>query len=475
MTTASFRDPAGNVFLHQERVYRVINETGIADFEKALSSASLHRVLDSGRLVGASILSNGDASAFRNAVGNLFVDNDQDAGLVAEHNKVPFQNYPYEWSPEMLHAAAQLTLELQQDLLSEGLGVKDATPYNILFQGHKPVFVDWLSFETRDPFDPVWLPQAQFVRTFILPLLVNKYFGIPLAQIFLGSRDGIEPEQVYEMCSVTRKVSSPFLTLVTLPNLLGRKSKQDPSLYKKHLLDDPEKATFILERQLKYLGKLLSKVRPDPQRTSEWAEYVGPNQHFTDEYLKTKHDFATDALSKYHPRTVLDIGCNTGYFSRLAANSGASVVAVDLDQTSAGKVWQMAVKEDLDILPLVIDMARPTPATGWLNGEFPSFLHRVTGKMDCVMMFAVIHHMLVTERIPLGQIIRLASELTTSTVIIEFVPPHDPMFKQIARGNDALYDYLTKDMFETVCTRYFTIESSKKLADSDRWLYLLKK
>ena len=47
----------------------------------------------------------------------------------------------------MLHAAGALTLELAQGALEEGFGLKDATPYNVLFRGSRPVFVDVLSFE----------------------------------------------------------------------------------------------------------------------------------------------------------------------------------------------------------------------------------------------------------------------------------------------------------------------------------------
>ena len=74
----------------------------------------------------------------------------------------------------------RLTLRLALDLLPEGFGLKDATPYNVLFRGPDPVFVDALSIERRDAGDPTWLAYAQFVRTFVLPLVANRRFGLPL-------------------------------------------------------------------------------------------------------------------------------------------------------------------------------------------------------------------------------------------------------------------------------------------------------
>ena len=475
MTTASFRDPAGRVFLHGERVYRAITENGIKDFETAINSKTLSGFVNSGNLVKVSTLDASKSASLFDEIKELVSIESADFPHLAAHERIPFQNYPYEWTPEMLHAAALLTLDLQEKLLGEGLGLKDATPYNILFRGVKPVFVDWLSFERRDPADPVWLPQAQFIRTFILPLLVNKHFGIALDRVFLTNRDGLEPETVYEMCGTFKKWRSPFLTTVTIPKLLGAGEKPSGAIYRKHLLDSAEKARFILGGQLKYLRKLLKKVAPDPNRTSDWAEYVGPKQHFTDKYLQTKHDFVENALREFPAQTVLDIGCNTGYFSRIAARSGAGVTAIDIDPIAVGRVWQMASAENLDILPLVMDISRPSPGTGWLNSECRSFLDRLKGMPDTVIMLAVIHHLLVTERIPLDEILKLIAATTKNTLILEFVPPADPMFKQIARGRDHLYEYLTRDFFENACAKHFRIVRREKLADSSRELYLLKK
>jgi prophage maintenance system killer protein len=83
--------------------------------------------------------------------------------------------------------------------------------------------------------------------------------------------------------------------------------------------------------------------------------------------------------------------------------------------------------------------------------------------------------MLVTERIPLAEIIELAAELTTDALLVEFVPPDDPMFRTLARGRDQLFEYLTNDFFESACRKRFDIARSHQLADSRRTLYLLRK
>ena len=125
-------------------VIRVVNSSGVEDLKAFFDSATSRRFVEQGRLVRTKIL---DAGTARNLIENS-ADSaiNTNGSVILEHERIPFQSFPYEWPPEMLHAAGQLTLDLAEGLLDEGLGLKDATPYNILFRGSAPVFVDWLSY-----------------------------------------------------------------------------------------------------------------------------------------------------------------------------------------------------------------------------------------------------------------------------------------------------------------------------------------
>jgi SAM-dependent methyltransferase len=180
-------------------------------------------------------------------------------------------------------------------------------------------------------------------------------------------------------------------------------------------------------------------------------------------------------LEECRPEAVLDVGCNEGHFSRIAAESGARVVAIDYDPAVAGRVWRCARAEKLDILPLVVDLTRPTPGIGWRNQECASFLDRARGHFDLVMMLAVIHHMTVTERIPLAATLELAASMTRTHALIEFVGPEDPMFRRLVRGRDLLYRHLTVDEFEREAGCFFNTIRIHRLPGLDRWLFLLGK
>jgi len=210
-------------------------------------------------------------------------------------------------------------------------------------------------------------------------------------------------------------------------------------------------------------------------QTSRWSSYLTNQTHYSAKQFDVKECFVASVLREFAPRRVLDVGANTGHFSELAALAGARVVAIDSDPAAAGRLWMRASEKKLDILPLVVDLCRPTPALGWRNRESPSFLDRAHSGFDMVMMLAVIHHMLITERVPLEEILDLARELTTDLLLIEFVEPQDPMFRRLVRGRDELYAHLTASSFEAACDGRFEILRKQPIAESSRTLYLLRR
>jgi SAM-dependent methyltransferase len=334
--------------------------------------------------------------------------------------------------------------------------------------------VDLLSIERREPGDPTWVPEAQFVRTFLLPLAAYARFGISLAQSLPVRGDGITPEEMYRWLSFWQRLSAPFRSLVTIPVwLASRRSIDSGEIYRKQLLQDGAKAAYVLEMVYRRLRKALAQCKP-PEPDSNWSGYMTTHTYSNSQFQQ-KEEFFDRVLSEFPRKRVLDLGCNTGYFSVMAARSGASVVAADSDPAVVDQVWRHARTGGLDILPMVVDLARPTPSTGWANRERISFLDRAEGKFDLVVMLALIHHLLVTERIPLGDILAVAARLTNDLLVIEYVGVEDPMFKRIARGRDHLHADDTPERFEAECRRHFEIVRKAKIESSHRILYLLRK
>jgi 2-polyprenyl-3-methyl-5-hydroxy-6-metoxy-1,4-benzoquinol methylase len=473
LPVSSFRDPEGCCFVWGQRILRIVHPTVLGEIEPFLASPTAARFVAARQLISTRKLSAAELDQLRQSEGFAELARRHEIGAVFEHERVVFPSYPYEWPPEMLYAAGILTLDLAQACLGEGYGLKDATPYNVLFCGSQPIFIDVLSFEQRNPGDPVWKPYAQFCRTFLLPLLAYKHWGVRPADAFAKRRDGFEPTEVYRFCGRLQRFLPPFLTQVSLPTWLARKNR-DKSIYRDHILQNHEQARFILESLFRRLRRALQRVEPKPGRGTVWLDYQD-SCSYSKTSFGAKEQFVKNALAEFKPGRVLDIGANTGYFSLLAAGTGAQVVAIDTDLGCVGALWRQAREQNRNILPLTVDLSRPSAAKGWRNREYTSFLQRATGTFDAVLMLAVLHHLLVTERVPLDEILDLAAELTTGLVIIEFVGPDDPMFQTIARGREHLHSDLTPAAFEAASRRRFEIVRAEPLADTHRRLYLLRK
>lgn len=471
----SFRDPAGRIVTNDRRVFRLVTEAGALNLRAFLDSQVYRLGARAGEVVRTNVLYAPDRQRLLRDLGAEPAAEGLDVKLVLEHERIPFPSYPYEWPPEMLHAAGELTLGLAGRSTEEGLGLKDATPYNVLFRGPDPVFVDVLSVERRRADDPTWLPYSQFVRTFLLPLLVNQRFGVRLDQLLLSRREGIEPDEVYRMCGPVQRLADPFLTLVTIPSWLrGQADRKENQLFQEQSVGNREKAKFILKGVLNQLRSALERVRPRPAARSGWTGYMEQHLSYSDDELAAKQRFCTQALQEFAPSHVLDVGCNTGHYSMLAAACGASVVAIDSDPAVVSEVWRVGRERKLDVLPLVVDIARPTPAAGWRNQESRSFLERAQGAFPFVMMLALVHHLMVTERVPLPEIVDLAARLTTDLLLVEWIEPEDPMFRKLVRGRGELFQGLDHQSFEAACLRRFEIVRTHRFPGSSRRIYLLR-
>lgn len=475
ISAPSFRDPAGCCVVFDGRVLRFIAPDAVPQFEQFLQTGFAQKFTAEKKLVSSRKLAGNEIAALRESPELKSIFAAQETGAVFEHEKISFSSFPHEWPPEMLWAAGKLTLELAQAALAGGFGLKDATPRNILFRGSGPVFIDALSFELRDTHDPIWKPAAQFVRAFLLPLLANRKWNLQPAEIFTTRRDGLEPEEIYKFCGGLEKFSPQMLSLVSIPAWLSRKANPgDEKIYRPRLLKNAEQVQFILESTFKRLERRLDSLKPAAQKSSAWSDYMATHS-YDDPAFAAKEKFVREVLREFRPARVLNAGANTGHFSELAAEAGAEVVAIDLDAPCVGKIWNRAREKKINILPLAVNLACPSPALGWRNGECASFLDRAAGGFDAVLMLALIHHLLVSERIPLEKILRLAYELTNQLLVIEFIEPQDAMFRRLTRGREALHASLTAEVFERACAENFEIVRSLALPGAKRRVYCLKR
>lgn len=386
------RDPAARLVMEADRVVRELRHPLRADH--FLRSPLANRWRDRGDLVDYEIVDDHTVTARR----------------------LPFVSLPVEWCDLQLFHAAELTLRLQREAVEEGYDLKDASAWNIIFDGGRPLFCDLLSFEplTRRR----WWAAGQFARHFILPLLLSSRRGLPAYKTFQAWRDGVPHDVARRMMGPAR-----FLTRYW-PLMAGDVQPGAAPVAPEREGADVEGIRRFREGLYQSFSWMLSGV--DPRRRlpdpSTWGNYVGERGHYTDADLAEKRERVARWLRDLAPARVLDLGCNSGEFSRLAAEMGAEVVGLDLDHGAISRAVSQSVPH-VDFLVAPLDDLRG--GYGWNAQEHAGLPQRLRGHADLTLMLALIHHLVLGASIPLAAVAEFAASCTRRWLVVELIAPQD--------------------------------------------------
>ena len=455
----SYRDPSGFVFTHDGEIYRSVSESTWPIVEKLEKTGLLPALIETGRFVNTRSVPS--TEPISRTLKNLF----QGWNHFLWHERVPVLSYPYEWSFSMLMDAGLLQLSIQKQLLEHGLSLKDASAFNIQFIDNKPVFIDILSVEEPATLD-IWIAYSQFCRMHLYPLLLFLHKGLNFKNVFMANVDGMDVAQVYRMYGRWRALRTDLFLDVFLQHRLSHTSvKQTQQLKRKMRRSSGNTRAQVIN--LERLERKLEKMRMRYVSSGLWSHYEQENT-YTDQSRQEKESYIQTYLEQHAPQTVLDLGCNTGAYSLLAARHGARVISVDSDHDCVESLYRRSREQELPILPMVVDIVNPSPGLGFNNAERKPFLDRVQG--DCVFALALVHHLLISARLPVAAIRDMMAGFTRKHLIIEFVEREDEMFQTLLALREDIYRDLTLDGFLAVFRERFELIEQRPLSGTKRHL-----
>jgi precorrin-6B methylase 2 len=201
---------------------------------------------------------------------------------------------------------------------------------------------------------------------------------------------------------------------------------------------------------------------------SEWADYAD-HTSYTKEEQAQKAEFVSKAVHSRKWRLVWDLGCNTGVYSQIAAQNSSYVVAMDADHLSVDRLYrELRTSEVKNILPLVMNVTDASPNLGWRGSERMGLKER--GKPDLILCLALIHHIVISNNIPMRDFLEWIS-MQCSALVIEFVTKNDPMVKRLLLNKfDNYYDY-EQPFFQKCLNEYFTTVATESIPSGTRTLY----
>jgi SAM-dependent methyltransferase len=446
-------DPRCEVFVRGDRVLRAIRPAYATFYRDLLETPVIQELQAAGLLIGTKLSS----------------EQIEGYPLVLEHPRLWPLSFPFEWPPTLFQIASAAVLELNARLMRHGLCTVDGHPWNILFNGTKPVFVDFTSIIPL-PKDGLWAEGLEFYRTSMSGLrLMQKGYATAARAMLREVRKG------------------PDATLANSVVLHGQRFDRLPRGVR-----ELRKGAAVIGH---YAGKLFRRAKtgahaamtadgvkdllqevksmPVSPETEMWSNYYDGRSDVgfydgtkasLDELIAKSPKYAAVAriLERLRPATVLDIACNRGPYSQMAAGLGAKVVGVDTDEAALDAMVRDTQRLGTTVTPLWCNIVTPAEAIGFRRRPFPHVSERFHSEF--VLCLALVHHLVLKGfRLSFAHVAEMLADFTAKDLLVEFVPVEDRAVSDYVATRDAAFresiaDYTLENFKAALSAHFATIE-----------------
>jgi hypothetical protein len=361
--------------------------------------------------------------------------------LVLESERIPVVTYPLEWPTAVLREAGLVTARLGRALADLGLGLSDAHPWNVLFDGTRGVWIDLGSIVPMTNVSRSWV--REFRSDVVLPLVLHSIGWHGLGDSMMSTFRTKNAKAHWD--------HRPLRYLVP------------PGFSRISLGARPSVAFF--DKLIAYLEHL----RPHGGRT-KWSSYPQrEGARVGDEAAYNGKQTAVEGFLKELPAgLLLDVGASRGWYSELAAQHGHRVVALDTDDLAMSALFVLARQQQLKIQPLRMDIMWPTGSHG-MNLVCKGAPERLNS--DVSMFLAILHH-LAGQGISFEIFASTVDRFTRSAAIVEFVPRDDRYVSQWPISREPWYDL---DHLIEAMAPYFTRVDVRPSSPAPRQLLLFRR
>ncbi len=458
----SFRDPEGRVFIRANGVFRTLSFNAVSRMRQLLNSNFIVKLIAEGLVIPTKMVETKELGLSSSEFGNY----------VLEHEKISLVTYPYEWSFDMLRDAALTQLKIMEMGLNEGYILKDGTAFNNLYRNGKMCFIDILSIDSYVEGQP-WEGYTQFCQEFLFPLMLTSYKKVEFQSWWRGTMKGLTLPDFNSLLSLRDVFRNGVFKHVVLQSILEKSfQKQKKSLtvtFKNNIF--PKQS---LKNLIQNLRNIIEKMKYSNQK-SIWVAYADDNSYEKRDRL-IKEEFIKKSMQQILPNRIVDLGANTGYYSKIVAEHAALVISVDLDPTCINNLYLNLRSNNLNnrkIISLVGNLINPSPAQGWDLQERDNLLVRLL-QSDAFIALAVVHHICISSNIPLEFFVAFLRKIA-SCGVVEWVDPSDSMVQFMLRNRANIFNEYTWENFKTLLEKYFSILQVVDVQNSTRKLCLLGK
>ena len=429
ITTNEFTiDPVGTVFYFEGRVFRCINCDYIDHVNKLLNCGLIKELSE------------------KEIFPKTYIPKDvyiEGCELIIEHEKIPFATRPCEWSFTMLKDIILTMLDVLETAIRYGYTLKDGHPTNLSFLGHKPIFFDLGSFILYN--GEIWNAYEEFVENSLIPIQLWRNGDFYIANRMLS-------DYVKNRFAPNKKViDHPFVRHSV-------ESIANNSIYSKlkNIFHGKHKNFFLLKnfcyKDINFLKENISALEK-PVIKTDWNSYH--DRFFNNNSILPYERFEkhSDFIKNYYGiDTLIDLAGNRGLFSLVVSKNGIkNILCTDRDENAVDTLYQQIKNVNYDnnsITPMLHNVVYP------ISSKFSNYKERICA--DAVVAFAITHHLILTQNIPIDYIFSTIGEISKKLVGIEFMPLG--LWDGLS-GNDTppIPEWYTRDWFRDNFSQHFSL------------------
>ena len=459
----SYKDTAARVVLKEGIYYRYIFNEYKREYDNLMQSGLYEALIAKGYLIPHAELK--------------YEGNEPSIYKQLLPEQIHFQSYPFCWSYSQWRKAIITYLEINKIALSYGMILKDATPFNFFFKEGRAILLDTSSFEFFKEGAP-WLAYKQFCSEFLSPVALMHYNGQIWSGMGKANLKGLPLNFVSKQLPLKSWLN---LTCLLHIHMHAKYANTESSVQEENTRKSKVQEGFSKEKLLSLLDMILSTLKNWNQAyniNKQWQGYY-KNDIESPIYLNQKEEIIKNWLDEVKPKTVIDLGANTGRFSFLAAKEVEQVIALESDYNCVDSIESAIDKAALkNITVMQMDLSDTTPSFGVLEKEYSSLFERLSNihlSPSLVMALAIVHHLHITNFLSFAQIAELLAKFNSKYLIIEFVPIQDSKVQLLIKNKQKDFSSYTQENFTKALLEYFKLMEIKKIEGSDRELLLLEK
>ena len=396
----SFGDSDGRLFSWRGELYRGIKSES-ADFFKRLFD---HGVIE--RLTAQKLLIESETTGLTL----------EGYAMVIRHRRVPFVSYPQEWCAAMFKDAALAYLQLAERLRSQGLRLKDTHPWNLLFDGCNPVYVDFTSISQITDSEQ-FISVDKFRRYYVYPLLLMAHGQERITRHLLPDYEGISSSEL----SLLMGEANPTLRAVVKHGI----KRAVPETYREGFKRLLGSLGLLYSRKPGQRSQIdcLSSLREELQSIRLPAADDDPSQGDSSSCRDgnaTPLERLEKIIADCQPGSILTIDARRRVSSGLATLAQGTVVAFGKNSGPVTGLYCDGRDKNLPLLPLVMDFIDPTPSRGLQSHLCIAAAERL--KCDMVLAFGLMDRMM-ERSLRFDQIVDGLAQFAKRQLVVDFLPP----------------------------------------------------